>query len=50
MVLGVPRMPAPCRLVSPEDGEDEDGEESEGIDTNSFIQQLAGIKHAQCTS
>ena len=41
-MLGVPRMPAPRRLVSPEEGEEEDGDEPEGVDTDTFLQQLAG--------
>ena len=35
-------MPAPCRLVNPEEGDEEDGEESESVDTDSFMQQLSG--------
>ena len=36
--LGLPRSPVPKRLVDPEEEE----EEPEGIDTEQFLQQLAG--------
>ena len=36
-------MPAPRRLVNPEEDEEEDGEEPGGVDTDTFLQQLAGI-------
>ena len=43
-VLGIPRMPAPIRLVTPEEGEEEEeeGDDSEDIDTDTLLQQLAG--------
>ncbi|CAI8010883.1 Adenylate kinase 9 [Geodia barretti] len=41
--LGVPRTPAPCRLVAPEEGEEEDNTEDQGdVDTDTFLQQMAG--------
>ena len=42
MVLGTPRMPAPRRLVNPEEDDEEDGDEPDGVDTDTFLQQLAG--------
>ena len=36
----LPRATAPRRLVTPEDGEEE--EEPEGIDTQQFLTQLSG--------
>ena len=43
--LGVPRTPAPCRLVAPEEGEEEDNTEDQGdVDTDTFLQQMAGTK------
>ena len=44
VVLGTPRMPAPRRLVNPEEDEEEDGDEPDGMDTDTFLQQLAGTK------
>ena len=35
-------MPAPHRLVNPEEDEEEDGDEPDGVDTDTFLQQLAG--------
>ena len=37
-------MPAPRRLVNPEEDEEEDGDEPDGMDTDTFLQQLAGTK------
>lgn len=41
--LGVPRTPAPCRLITPEEGEEEDSEDMGDIDSAAFLQQLAGV-------
>ena len=35
-------MPAPCRLINPEEDDEEDGDEP-GVDSDTFLQQLAGI-------
>ena len=42
-MLGVPRMPAPRRLINAEEDEEDEGEEPEGVDTDTFLQQLAGM-------
>ena len=44
-MLGVPRIPAPHRLVTPEEGEEDDGEEPDDADTDTMLQQLAGMCH-----
>ena len=41
-MLGVPRMPAPKRLVTLEEEEEEEEEELRGGDTEQFLQELSG--------
>ena len=38
-------MPAPRRLVNPEEDQ-EDNEELEGVDADTFLQQLAGTRYS----
>ena len=45
-MLGVPRMPAPKRLVNPEEEEEEEEPEA---DTDQFLQQLSSERNKQCS-